>query len=138
MPASSPAASPSGSADPLDEKMRHCPLTVDGAKTVIADVEGAVELTVTAPADSAIAEMRRRVRHLEDLSSDKPTGVPHGAGAGGGGMRNCPVVSKGTRITGTDITGGVRIRVEPRDAAGLSELRDETRKRFAALPPSGP
>jgi TusA-related sulfurtransferase len=121
--------------DPLDEKLRHCPLTVDGARAEIADAPGGVEIVVTASQDEAVQDIRRRVRHIEEFTrkAGKDTGVPHGAGAGGGWMRNCPVVTKDTLVAGTDIDHGVRIHIRPLRAEALGELRSEVRRRKAAL-----
>jgi hypothetical protein len=133
--ASSVAAAPRppASVDPLDEKLRHCPVTVDGARTEIVDADGGVDLVVTAAADAAVAEIRRRAKHLEEFTSDKETGVAHGGGAGGGWMRNCPVVTRDTRITSADVPGGSRLAVRRSGRLTVDELRAETRKRHAAL-----
>jgi hypothetical protein len=132
-PAATSAAPPATAPDPLAEKLRHCPLTVEGAATAIADVDGGIELVVTAKDEARALEIRSRVKHLEELTSDKDTGVTHGAGAGGGWMRDCPVVSKDTRVVGADIAGGSRILVRPKGAGSVADLRTETRRRHDAL-----
>jgi hypothetical protein len=132
-PAATSAAAPATPPDPLAEKLRHCPVTVEGASTAIADVDGGIEVVVTAKDDARVLEIRSRVKHLEDLTSDKDTGVKHGAGAGGGWMRDCPVVSKDTLVVGADIAGGSRILVRPKGAGSVADLRIETRRRQDAL-----
>jgi len=132
-PAPASAAPSSASADPLAEKLRHCPVTVEGASAAIADVDGGIEVVVTAKDEARVLEIRSRVKHLEELTSDKETGVAHGAGAGGGWMRDCPVVSKDTRVVGADIAGGSRILVRPKGAGSVADLRTETRRRQDAL-----
>ena len=136
-PTEEPMASASGKPpDPLDEKLRHCPLTVDGARAVIVDTGEGVEITVTAAQDGAVQEVRRRLKHLEEFTrkAGKDTGVPHGGGAGGGFMRNCPVVTKDTMVTGVDVERGVKISIQPRRAEDLAEIRAEVRRRYDALP----
>jgi hypothetical protein len=132
-PASATVAASSAAADPLAEKLRHCPLTVEGATAAIGDVDGGIEIVVTAKDEPRVLEIRGRVKHLEELTSDKDTGVKHGAGAGGGWMRDCPVVSKDTVVVGADIAGGSRIVVRPKGAGSVADLRAETRRRHEAL-----
>jgi hypothetical protein len=132
-----PATAPGGSADPLAEKLRHCPVTVEGASTEIRDTTDGVELLVTAAVADAVARIRARARHLEAFTRGADTGVRHGAGRGGGWMRNCPVVTRDTLVTASDIERGVRIHVRPRDARAVEALRRDTRQRHAGLAAPG-
>ena len=120
--------------DPLDEKLRHCPVTVDGARTEITDVTDGIALVVTADADAAVTEILRRAAHLVHFTSGAATGTTHGGGEGGGFMRNCPVVARDTRVTAADVPGGARLTVTPRGALTVDALRADTRRRHAALP----
>ncbi|HUQ01116.1 MAG TPA: hypothetical protein VM261_01415 [Kofleriaceae bacterium] len=122
-----------GPDDPLAEKLRHCPVTVEGARTTIADVEGGVALTVIADGETAIAEIHRRAAHLVAFTADQAARKDHGGGDGGGFMRNCPVVTRDTRIVAEDVDGGSRLVVQPTTASALAELRAETRRRHDAL-----
>lgn len=122
-----------GPDDPLAEKLRHCPLTVDGARTTIADVDVGIALTVTADAAPATAEIRRRAAHLVAFTTDQAARKDHGGGDGGGFMRNCPVVVRDTRVDATDVAGGSRLVVRPTGALTVADLRTETRRRHDAL-----
>jgi hypothetical protein len=121
--------------DPMDEKMRHCPPAVDGARTAIKDADKGVEVTVTADKDAEVTEIRRRVKHLEEFTRRGKSGTPvkHGGGAGGGWMRNCPIVTKDTLVTGTDVPHGSRILVQPKETTKLAELRAEVRRRYGEM-----
>jgi hypothetical protein len=52
-------------------------------------------------------------------------------------MRNCPVVTRDTLVTASDIERGVRIHVRPRDARAVEALRRDTRQRHAGLAAPG-
>jgi hypothetical protein len=119
--------------DPLAEKLRHCPVTVDGARTEIRDVAGGVEVIVTAEDAAAVADIRRRAAHLVAFSLGVTAKLAHGNGDGDGFMRNCPVVTRGTEITATAVVGGASLIVRPADRTPVAELRAETRKRHDAL-----
>lgn len=115
--------------------LRFCPLTVKGAKTVLADVEGGIEAAITAPSAEGEAEIRARAKYLAQLTtSEKSKGGGHGNGSGGGRMRNCPIVTKDTTIREIDIPGGSRITMLPKQASELETLRREARARYTALP----
>ncbi|HUS68522.1 MAG TPA: hypothetical protein VMZ28_28500 [Kofleriaceae bacterium] len=115
--------------DDLSEKLRHCPLTVPGAKSEITDVEGGVRVTVSADTDGGAAEVRRRAQHLVEFAAGRTRKEAHGAGKGGGFMRNCPIVTKDTRVTAEDIDGGSALTIAALDPAGIDALRAETRAR---------
>jgi hypothetical protein len=123
------APSAAASVAPLG-KMAHCPSAVEGATTAIADVEGAVQLTVTVPGDAAVADVRARARFLSDAARSTTSTVKHtGRGEGGGIFGRCPVVMRETQVDVTDVPGGAQILVRPKDAAQLDWLRRETRER---------
>jgi hypothetical protein len=122
-----------GADDPLAEKLRHCPITVDGVAIALRDVDDGVEWTITATDAAAIDEIRRRAAHLVAFTSGQPRRGEHGGGAGGGFMQNCPVVARSTTIEATDIPGGSRLVVRAGPDLTAPELRAETRRRHAAL-----
>ena len=144
---SRPAPAPSGSAAPapvdakpapkppdeMDEKMRHCPLALEGATSTLDDIAGGVRFTIKAP-DAAVAEVRRRARHIVEFAA-KRTREGHGGfdGKGGGRMKNCPVVTDQVSITATDIDAGAELEIVT-DAANVEHLRDETRERVKNFP----
>src|SRR5690606_28986073 len=113
--------------DEMDERMRHCPLALDGATSTLEDIDGGVRFTIKAP-EAAIAEARRRAHHIVDFAAGK-TRAGHGEfdGQGGGHMKNCPVVTDDVSITATDITGGAQLDVKA--LGDVARLRAETRAR---------
>ena len=133
--AASSDAADSGALDPLDEKLRHCPLTVPGVVAELRDIEGGIEVDLRVPSDDAMPELRRRVRHLEEFTSKhgKGTGERHNTGKGGGWMRDCPVVTRDTTVKGAEIERGFRVVVHAVEPAATDTLRQETRRRMAAL-----
>ena len=133
--AQSPAAvNDNGAVDPLAEKLRHCPLTVDGASVDVRDVDGGIEFLIRADTEIERRELIRRARHLEAFtqSRGKGTGVPHGMGQGGGWMRDCPVVTKDTLVEVAELAGGTRVTVLATGGT-VEELRTESRRRLIAL-----
>ena len=131
------AAAPVGAgvADRLDEKLRHCPLTVPSVVVEVRDVDGGVDLDLRVASDDAMEELRRRVRHLEEFTRKRGvgTGERHGTGKGGGFMRECPIVTRDTIVTGAESDHRFVIAVRPSRAADAEALRSETRKRLEAL-----
>ncbi len=142
--ASSPVPAPSASSatavqatDPAKSgKMAHCPSAVDGAKTVINDVDGGVELTITAPAAPATGEIRSRTKLLADavkVSAIDGGKTHNGSGEGGGVFGRCPIVLKNTVFGASDVEGGTKVTLVPSDKGELDWLRRETRERYADL-----
>jgi hypothetical protein len=127
---------PQQAADPLDEKLRHCPLTVEGAKTHVRNVDGGIELVVRVETPEQLAELERRVHHIEEFArTNGNAGGRHGTGKGGGTMRNCPIVSHGTTVTDEPVESGFRIVVRPNNLSEVELLRAATLARIAELPP---
>lgn len=121
-------------ADEMDEKMRHCPLAIEGATTELVDVETGIRLDVKAPAPK-IEEVRRRAHHLVDFAAKRHVKGTHGAfdGKGGGRMKNCPVVTDDVTIAVEDTFEGVRISVIT-TADRVAKLQLESRERAAKFP----
>ena len=136
-PETKPAASDSKLAakppDEMDERMRHCPLALDGAVSTLDDIASGVRFTIKAP-EAAVAEARRRAHHIVDFAARK-TREGHGGfdGKGGGRMKNCPVVTDDVTITVTDIDGGAQLDIVTA-AARVETLRSETRERVKKFP----
>jgi hypothetical protein len=122
--------------DEMDEKMRHCPVAIDGAQSTMQDIDGGVRFSIKAP-EAAVDEARRRAHHIVDFAARK-TREGHGGfdGKGGGRMRNCPVVTDNVTITATDIDGGARVDVVT-TAERVEALRAETRERAEKFPFTG-
>ena len=119
--------------DQMDERMRHCPLALDGATSELRDIDGGVRFTIRTPA-TAVAEARRRARHIVEFAA-KRTREGHGGfdGKGGGRMRNCPVVTDDVTITAVDIESGAQLDIVT-DATRVDTLRVETRERVKRFP----
>jgi TusA-related sulfurtransferase len=115
-------------------KMANCPNLVEGGATAIKDVEGGVELTVTARDEAATREIRARARHLAEVSKEEVPSVKHnGGGHGGGQFGRCPVVARNTVVTSDDVEGGARLTVKPKDSAEIDWVRREARERQGEL-----
>jgi molybdate transport system substrate-binding protein len=122
--------------DEMDEKMRHCPLALDGATSSLQDIEGGVRFTIQVPANE-IEEARRRAHHIVEFAA-KHSRDGHGGfdGQGGGRMKNCPVVTDNVTITSRDIEGGAELDVVS-TAGAVDALRAMTRERVTRFPFAG-
>lgn len=129
-PEAKPAPKPP---DEMDEKMRHCPLALDGGQSMLHDIDGGVRFLVKVP-DALVAEARRRAHHIVDFAAKK-TREGHGGfdGKGGGRMRNCPVVTDDVTITATDVDGGAQLDVLTTPER-VDALRSETQERVKKFP----
>jgi hypothetical protein len=121
------AVEPAKPADDMDEKMRHCPLTLAGARVTVSDVEGGVQFEIRG---TAVDDIRKRARHVGEFAAGRSQAGVHGGGSGGGRMRNCPVVTNGVVIRIEDIEGGARLLVTPSSGGSVDELRRETQARL--------
>jgi TusA-related sulfurtransferase len=131
-PTTTASAQPEAGAPALAEKggKAHCPGSVTGATTAIKDVEGGVELTVTAKDAAATADIRARAKAIVDAAKTPDSNVKHtGKGEGGGIYGKCPVVMKNTTVDAKDTEGGSVITVKAKDAKEVDFLRRETRDR---------
>jgi hypothetical protein len=124
---------PPARAEDLDEKMRHCPVTLEGVTAELADVDGGVQFMLQASTPEVVAEARRRAHALVDFTAGRAK-TTHGGGKGGGFMRNCPIITKDAMVVAEDTDGGVRITVKPTDSAKLAEFRATARERFERAP----
>jgi hypothetical protein len=115
-------------------KMAHCPNIVPGAATVVSDVEGGVEVTVTGKDDASTADIRARVKALLDAVKHQGATVKHtGQGEGGGLLGRCPIVLRDTTVDAADVDRGSKVTVKAKEPKYLDWLRRETRERNAEL-----
>jgi TusA-related sulfurtransferase len=129
-------AAPALSASPLPPlgKMANCPNIVEGATTAIKEVEGGVELTITAKDASATGDIRAKSKRIAEMSKEEVPSVRHdGSHHGGGQFGRCPVVARNTVVTSEEVEGGSRVTVKPKDAAEVDWVRREARERQAEL-----
>lgn len=119
--------------DEMDERMRHCPLALDGATSNLEDIDGGVRFTIK-PREADVEEARRRAHHIVDFAA-KRTREGHGSfdGKGGGRMKNCPVVTDGVAIVARDVPGGAQLDITS-TTNQRAELRTETRMRASKFP----
>jgi hypothetical protein len=129
-----PSPAPPAGGEVGQNKMVHCPSAVEGAKTEIKDVDGGFEVTVTAAAEPAIGEIRKRAKHVGEVAKVDATTPAHtGEGAGGGGLGKCPTLMKDVDAAAADVDGGAKVSVKVRNAADLEAARKAARDRLAAL-----
>ncbi len=126
-PPAAPVATPSG-------KMAHCPSAVTGAKTEIQDTPGGITVVVTASNDSATQEIRVRSAFLGASAQNDTAPIGHnGTGEGGGVFGRCPVVMRNTKVEVSEVGGGARLVVTPRDVKEQDWLRRESRARLGEI-----
>jgi hypothetical protein len=135
-PTENPAAEPNpeehGMADmqgmPGDEgpSGEACPMAVEGAKVVAEDTADGVALVFTTSTGD-VADLRDRVHRMAEMHE---RGEAQEDGMHGGGMMAHEQAMKPlppADLTVTDIEGGARIEMTPRDPSTLSALRDDAR-----------
>ena len=128
---SAPAKKPP---DEMDERMRHCPVALDGAASTVEDIDRGLRFAIRVP-DQLVDEARRRAHHIIEFAAKRTREGHSGFDAKGGGrMKNCPVVTDGVTIQVSDIPGGAQIDVLATDPAHLDQLRAETRGRVERFP----
>ena len=138
-PSASSTATASASAAPVGakEKMAHCPNAVTGANTVIADVPGGIEITITSNDAAAMADIRARTQVLVDAAKNPDAQSKHTGGGGGGGVYGrCPVVMHQTSVDAKDVEGGTKVTVKAKNADEVDFVRREARERQTAILPS--
>jgi hypothetical protein len=114
-------------------KMAHCPNAVEGATTVTKDVEGGIELTVTAKDPALLSDIRARTQAIVDASRTASLTKHNGNGGGGGPFGRCPIVLKDTTLDAQSVEGGSRITVKAKSADEVDWLRRETEERAERL-----
>lgn len=118
--------------------MAHCPDAVTGARTVVGDVPGGVQLTITSADPVAVADIRARTQALLDAQKNQNPGIRHtGNGEGGGLLGRCPVVLKETTVSAAPLDNGSKVTVLAKNADEVDWLRRETRDRWEDLEAAG-
>lgn len=114
-----------------DAHMAHCPATAPGATTVLKDVEGGIEVTITGKDDTSSKEIKARMAKL--VAADKneaDAGVKHsGKGEGRGVYGRCTIVMRNTKLDTADLPNGVKATVKATDKTEIDWVRRETRDR---------
>jgi len=120
-----------GDAGKHDAHMAHCPAAAPGATTVLKDVEGGIEVTITGKDDTSTKEIKTRMAAL--VAADKnetDAGVKHsGKGEGHGVYGRCTIVMRNTKLDTADLPNGVKATVKANDKTEIDWVRRETRDR---------
>lgn len=132
-PPPAPTPPPAEAPKAGNRKMANCPSRVDGAKVAHADTADGVEVTITASAAEAVAQIRERTKHLVEVAAKNPDKASHsGEGDGGGMLGRCPVVLNDTTLASADVEGGVKVTIKPNKPENLDWLKKEVAAREAA------
>lgn len=124
------AATAAEDAGPPKQEMNNCPTAVPGATVAIKDVEGGVEVTVTAKDEAATKEIRERAKRLASADrNEKVDGKHTGGGTGGGRTGHCTIIMRHTTLETTEVPNGVKVTVKAKDKSEVDSLRLETRDR---------
>ncbi|MFO0762760.1 MAG: hypothetical protein U0359_40360 [Byssovorax sp.] len=112
----------------------HCPMYADGSTAAIADVDGGVELTVTAKADAAVKLIRADAKLTSEATKNPPK-EHHDEDPGYGARKygRCPVVARNTTVDFAEVPGGAKITVKAKAPGDVEWLRRETRERADEL-----
>jgi hypothetical protein len=114
-----------------DAHMANCPSAAPGATTVLKDVEGGIEISITGKDAAAGKEIKARMAKLADADKNEAdAGVKHDhAGGGHGVYGRCTIVMRNTKLTTADIPNGVKATVIATNKAETDWVRRETRDR---------
>lgn len=122
----------------MANKMARCPSAVPDAKTVIAEEQGKVVLTVTAEGEAKVTEIQTRAEHLDKVDTAPDEEVKHtGMGTGGGRSGRCPVVMTDVTLEIAKLTNGVKISLSPKDPGAVGDLARMARERVTAMASGG-
>jgi hypothetical protein len=111
--------------------MGNCPTSVTGAEVALKDVEGGIEVSITAKNDEATKEVRSRAKKIAEADTiDAGANTKHDhSGSGGGRTGRCTIIMRNTTLAVAEIPGGSKITVKPKDKTELDWLRRETKDR---------
>ncbi|MCE9573509.1 MAG: hypothetical protein K8W52_10150 [Deltaproteobacteria bacterium] len=118
-------------------KAGNCPSTVVSAQTAIVEPakgkdDKAVTVSVTSKNKEAVWAIQTRAKHLAEVQNAPDGTIDHsGKGTGGGGTGLCPIVTKSTTITVTEIADGVTIAIAPSGDLTRDALSAEVASRIA-------
>jgi len=137
-PTATAMAAPTSTAAAAAGKMANCPSAVEGAATDIKDIEGGVEVAITAKTEAGTKDIRARAKALAEAAKTDSANRKHtGTGEGGGALGRCPVVMRDVTLDLSDIEGGTKVVVKIKEAAQLDWLRRESRERLVELATPG-
>ena len=136
--AATPDAPPAVDTTGMAHKAGNCPSTVAGAVTAVVDPataknDKAVVVSITSPSNKeAVWAIQTRAKHLAEVQDAPDAKIDHsGKGTGGGGSGLCPIVTKSTKITVTEIADGVSIAIEPSGELTRDALAADVANRIA-------
>ncbi len=118
----------------MANKMEHCPASVPGSKTTVADGDGVVIVTTTATEAAATEDIRKRSAYLVGLNDADMSKVKHsGNGTGGGHQGLCPVAVGLASLASEEVEGGTKITMTPRKDDGFAQLSSAVKKRAMGM-----
>jgi len=111
--------------------MANCPSAAPGATIALKDVEGGIEIAITAKDDAAKKDIKARMAKLVEADrNEAEAGVKHDhSGSGGGAYGRCTIVMRNTKLETADLPDGVKATVKAKDKSEVDWLRRETRER---------
>jgi hypothetical protein len=111
--------------------MANCPSAAPGATVALKDVEGGIEISITAKDEAGTKEIKSRMTKLVEADkNESAAGVKHDhGGSGGGAYGRCTIVMRNTKLETADIPGGVKATVKAKDKTEVDWLRRETKDR---------
>lgn len=114
-----------------DARMANCPASAPGATVSLKDVEGGIEISITGKDEATQKDIKSRMTKLVEADrNEADAGVKHDhAGSGHGMYGRCTIVMRNTKLTTTDIPGGVKAIVVANSKAEVDWVRRETRDR---------
>ncbi|CAN5895328.1 hypothetical protein BH11MYX4_BH11MYX4_40610 [soil metagenome] len=127
--AAATAAADAGAAP--NAHMAKCPTATPGATVALKDVEGGIEIAITAKDEAARKDIKARmVKLVEADRNEAEAGVKHDHGGSGGGVYGrCTIVMRNTKLETADLPDGVKATVKAKDKTEVDWLRRETRER---------
>ncbi|HSO36343.1 MAG TPA: hypothetical protein VLT33_27640 [Labilithrix sp.] len=127
--AAATAAADAGAAP--NAHMANCPTATPGATVALKDVEGGIEIAITAKDEAAKKDIKTRmVKLVEADRNEAEAGVKHDHGGSGGGVYGrCTIVMRNTKLETADLPDGVKATVKAKDKTEVDWLRRETRER---------
>jgi hypothetical protein len=113
----------------------NCPATLPGASTKIEMTPDGVDVSVTAT-DPVVERQILALAAFHARGETAEVSKPHDGKHGGSGrVGYCPIiVNETTRMTTSDVPGGVTVHIHARSASGVKELQTMVKQRAMQLP----
>ncbi len=119
-------------ASTMPNKQKNCPNTVEGAKTEVAEADGAVVVTVSGEGD-AVKEIQERAKVLAGQQGKDSDKVEHTGEGTGGQAGPCPAFIKDSDSTFEDTDTGVKVTIKPKEGGDLAAIKTEVDARMKKM-----